>query len=167
MVEEKVQGAFPKWPPETELKSMRLPASLEKEIFEFAHKRMAEINNQSSTETEPSPSTISQSAVAQVNPKSNQKTIKLELWLRVENNNKFIRRKKRVREKIEYWCLSQYNYHQPSKDRWDYSLSIPYETEEELERKIDELYMEMSNIADNDYCFIEADLREIGTDRSW
>ena len=63
----------------------------------------------------------------------------------MENNNKFIRRKKRVREKIEYWCLSQYNYHKPSKDRWDYELTIPYETEEELERKIDELYMEMSN----------------------
>ena len=65
----------------------------------------------------------------------------------MENNNKFIRRKKRVREKIEYWCLSQYNYHQPSKDRWDYELTIPYETEEELERKIDELYRSMFNIA--------------------
>ena len=103
-------GRKSKWLPGTELKTMRLPASLEKEIFEFALDRMAQINNQSSIETEPSPSTISQPAVAQVNTKSNQKTIKLELWLRVENNNKFIRRKKRVREHIEYWCLSQRMY---------------------------------------------------------
>ena len=72
-----------------------------------------------------------------------------------------------MREHIEYWCLSQYNYHKPYKDSYDYELTIPYETEEELESKIDELYQEMFNIADNDYCFIEADIREIGSDRYW
>jgi hypothetical protein len=145
---------------------MRLPACLEQEIFEFAQKRMAQINNQSSTEVDTSPSTIHPSALAQVET-TKQKTIKLELWLRVENNNKFIRRKKKVRERIEFWCLSQYNYHKPKQDGWDYELTIPYETEEELECKIDELYREMSDIADTDYCFIEVDLIEVGTDRSW
>ena len=160
-------GRKSKWPAGTELKTMRLPACLEKEIFEFAQVKIAQINNQSSTKTDGSSPISSQSVLAQINTKSNQKTIKVELWLRVENNNKFIRRKKKVREQIEYWCLSQYNYHKPYNDSWDYELTIPYETEEELEQKIDELYREMFNIADIDYCFIEADIREMGTDRSW
>lgn len=171
-------GRKPKWLPGTELKTMRLPACLEKELFEYAQKRIAEINHQSPSkadtpqfkplkDSDALSSTIKKSAVRQVNNKTNQKTIKLELWLRVENNNKFIRRKKRVREQIEFWCLSQYNYHKPFKDRWDYELTIPYETEEDLERKIDELYMEMFNIADTDYCFIEASMYDKETNKSW
>ncbi|MGL5074929.1 MAG: hypothetical protein ACRDBG_03705 [Waterburya sp.] len=44
-------GRKPKWLPGTELKTMRLPACLEKELFEYAHKRIAQINHQSSKET--------------------------------------------------------------------------------------------------------------------
>ncbi len=50
---------------------------------------------------------------------------------------------------------------------WDYELTIPYETEEDLERKIDELYRSMFDIADIDYCFIEASIYEKETNRSW
>lgn len=170
-------GRKSKWPPETELKTMRLPACLEQEIFKFAQDRIAEIFHQSSTQTDVTQlkqpkefgsfsSTNGKSALTQVNAKSIKKTI-VELSLRVENNSKFIRRKKKVREQIEYWCLSEYNYHKPFKDRGYYELTIPYETEEDLERKIDELCMEMFNIADDDYCFIEFSFQEKGTDRYW
>ncbi len=37
-----------------------------------------------------------------------QKTTQVRLWLRVENNSKFIRRKQKVREWIEQSCLSPY-----------------------------------------------------------
>ena len=171
-------GRKPKWLPGTELKTMRLPSCLEKELFEYAQKRIAQINHQSSskvdtpqlqhpTDTNALPSTINKSAVTEVNNKTDQKTIKLELWLRVENNNKFIRRKKRVREQIEQWCLSQYHYHKPFKDMWDYQLTIPYETEEDLENKIHELYGSMFEIADSDCCFIEASIYEKKTNRIW
>jgi hypothetical protein len=89
------------------------------------------------------------------------------LWLRVENNNKFLRRKKRVREAIERYHLSQYNAKKPHKERGKYELRIPYDDDEDLERQIDFLMREMFLTADDDYCFIEADLREIGGDRYW
>ncbi|MBF1991483.1 hypothetical protein [Fischerella thermalis] len=38
-----------------------------------------------------------------------KQSAQIRLWLRVENNNKFIRRKKKVREHIERFCLSFYN----------------------------------------------------------
>ena len=36
-------GRKPKWPTGTELKTMRLPACLEKEIFQYAQKRIGEL----------------------------------------------------------------------------------------------------------------------------
>jgi hypothetical protein len=89
------------------------------------------------------------------------------LWLRVENNNKFIRRKKRVREAIERYCLNQYNAKRLHKDSWEYELRIPYDDDEDLERQIEFLMQEMFMTADDDYCFIEADLSEIGGERRW
>ena len=95
------------------------------------------------------------------------------LWLRVENNKpsapgkRTIRRKKRVREAIERYCLNQYNAKRLHKDSWEYELRIPYDDDEDLERQIEFLMQEMSMTADDDYCFIEADLSEIGGDRRW
>jgi hypothetical protein len=89
------------------------------------------------------------------------------LWLRVENNNKFIRRKKRVREAIERYCLNQYDAKRLHKDGWEYELRIPYNDDEDLERQIEFLMQEMYMTADDDYCFIEADLSESGGDRRW
>jgi hypothetical protein len=37
-----------------------------------------------------------------------EKTIQVELWLRVENNNKFIRGKTKARARIEQSVLSHY-----------------------------------------------------------
>jgi hypothetical protein len=86
-------------------------------------------------------------------------------WFEVENNNKFIRRKKNVREQIERYCLSQYDLKKLG--GYDYELTIPYETEQDLENTIYEIYADMEQTADYNYCFTEADIREIGTDRSW
>ena len=159
-------GRKPKWPTGTELKTMRLPACLEKEIFEYAQKRIAELNQPSPTKA--NSSTISKSTVTNVNPPSHQKTIVVELSLRVENNSKFVRRKKKVRNNIEYWCLSHYNYRKPFKeDRGFYELTISYETEEELERTIDDICREMFIMADDDYCFVEFSFKEKGADRYW
>ena len=160
-------GRKSKWPTGTELKTMRLPACLEKEIFEYAQKRIVELNQQSSTQTKANSSTISKSIVPK-NPPSNKKTIVVELSLRIENNSKFVRRRKKVRNNIEYWCLSHYNYRKTFKeDPGFYELTISYETEEELERIIDDISREMFIMADDDYCFVEFSFKEKGAERYW
>jgi hypothetical protein len=95
------------------------------------------------------------------------KTTRVHLWLRVENNNKFIRRKKKVREQVERYCLSHYAMQKLRPDGWEYELTIPYESGQDLEKTIDDLIAEMSNLADLEYCFIEADVSEIGTEQRW
>ena len=151
-------GRKSKWLPGTELKTMRLPACLEKELFNYAQRRITELNYQPNLK----PTT------AKANPSSNKKTIVVELSLRVENNSKFVRRKKKVRNNIECWCLSHYNYRKPLKeDRGFYELTIAYETEEELERIIDDICREMFITADDDFCFVEFSFKEKGEDRYW
>ncbi|MBM3210636.1 hypothetical protein FJZ33_00335 [Candidatus Poribacteria bacterium] len=95
------------------------------------------------------------------------KHIKVELWLRVENNNKFIRGRKRAREEIESWVLSRYDMKKKRKDGWEYELTIPYENDEDLDDIIYDMLQEASDIADGRYCFIESDVRDMDSDRSW
>ena len=91
----------------------------------------------------------------------------IKLWLSVENNNKFIRRKTKVRKEIENYCLARYKVQKVRPDGYDYVLRIPYEDEANLEWEIHWLRAEMHNIADQDCCFIEMVLREEGTERHW
>jgi DNA invertase Pin-like site-specific DNA recombinase len=97
-----------------------------------------------------------------------KQVMKVELWLRVERNNKYVRGKKRAREEIERYVLAQYEMKKPRKDSWDYILSIPYETDEELDDLVYDLLQEAASIADARNCFIEADARAMdGSDRAW
>jgi hypothetical protein len=61
------------------------------------------------------------------------KVMKVSRWLRVENNNKQIRGKTKVRDEIEQWVLSRYQMTKDRPDGWEYELSIPYQTDEELD----------------------------------
>lgn len=97
-----------------------------------------------------------------------KQVMKVALWLRVERNNRYVRGKKRAREEIERYVLAQYEMKKLRKDSWDYTLSIPYETDEELDELIYDLLQEADSIADARNCFIEADARAMdGSDRSW
>jgi hypothetical protein len=96
-----------------------------------------------------------------------KQSAQIRLWLRVENNSKFIRRKKKVREHIERFCLAQYNAQNTYPNSHEYILTIPYENDEDLDKQVYDLFREMDSHADMDYCFIEVDAHEIGTDRSW
>lgn len=96
------------------------------------------------------------------------KTIQVELYLRVENNNKFVRGKGRSREEIEQQVLSRYGMQKPSPDSWTYLLTIPHTSDEELEAIIYELFQEAERIADLRNGFTEGDIQEIGgRERSW
>lgn len=96
-----------------------------------------------------------------------KQSARIQIWLRVENNNKFIRRKKKVREYIERSCLSYYNAQKVTPSGYDYLVTIFYENDEDLDKQVYDLFREMDSIADMDYCFIEVDASEVGTDRRW
>lgn len=91
-----------------------------------------------------------------------QKVMRVELHLRVENNSKFVRGKGRSRAEIEEDLLSRYQTQKPYKDGWDYILTIPYETDEELDRIIyEDILGETSRIADWRNDLIEADVASL------
>jgi hypothetical protein len=96
-------------------------------------------------------------------------TLKVNLNLRVENNNRYIRMKSKVRRWIEERILSQYQMREQDAGGWDYQLTISYNTEEELHRIItEEIVIEAARLADLYNCFIESDVTALdGSDRSW
>ncbi|MBF0303951.1 MAG: recombinase family protein, partial [Desulfamplus sp.] len=99
---------------------------------------------------------------------SDKKSIKVQLWLRVENNSKFVRGKSKVRKHIEDFILSEYDMKKPDKDGWEYELTIPYENDKDLDDKINSMLQEMDSEADMRNCFIEADVTAMdGSERSW
>jgi len=92
-------------------------------------------------------------------------TATLALWLRVENNSKFVRGKTRVHEYIEEVLLRPYAMRKLR--GWEYELTVRYADDADLDQQVEELLREMWREADLHHCFIEADVREEGTERSW
>jgi DNA invertase Pin-like site-specific DNA recombinase len=97
------------------------------------------------------------------------KMMRVELYLYVENNNSFVRGRKKAREEIEWQVLRRYGMEKPRKDGSEYILTIPYETDAELDRIIyEDILKEAADLADCRYCFIETDVRSLDDpDRSW
>jgi len=93
--------------------------------------------------------------------------MKVALYLAVERNSKFVRGKKRAKEEIERLVLSRFA--PEMKGESDYVLSIPYETETELDQIIyDEILREAHDIADMRHCFIETDVYSLeDPKRTW
>ena len=104
-----------------------------------------------------------------VSPPTPTKIMKVKMWLRVENNSKFVRGKGKVREEIERFVLQRFGMEKASKDSHEYLLSIPYTTDEELDRIIyDEIWREAESIADGRNCFTEGDMTSLeDPDRRW
>jgi len=104
----------------------------------------------------------------QITHLSDKKSIKVTLYLEVENNSKFVRDKSKVRKNIEDFILSEYNMKKPDKDGWEYELTIPYEDDNELDDKIKQILQKMDSEANLKNCFIEADVTAMdGSERSW
>ena len=81
------------------------------------------------------------------------KTATVLLWLRVENNSKFVRGKKRARENIERYLLKEYAAKlRPS---GQYELKVLYRTDEDLDKTMDELLRQIAFEADLRNCFSE------------
>ncbi len=96
------------------------------------------------------------------------KVMEIELHLSIENNSKFVRGKKRAREDIERFVLSDYKYRKRHKDGSDYVLEIPYESDEALDRLMEDLFMEAWSHADDRHCFVSPFARSVADpDRVW
>ncbi len=54
------------------------------------------------------------------------------LSLRVENNSKFVRGKKRATENIEWYCLQEYSAKQ--RPTGEYELKVPYSDDKDLDK---------------------------------
>lgn len=83
---------------------------------------------------------------------------KIDMHLRVENNNKFVRGKSKTRASIEQY-LQYYNMKQPDSKQCEYTLFIKYEDIKNLENTLYSILQEIDSIADWNNCFIEADVR--------
>lgn len=89
----------------------------------------------------------------------------ITLQLNIENNSQFVRGKKRARENIERYCLSDYDSTRlPS---GDYTLRIAYHSRDELDEIVNELLNDISSEADTRHCHIEVEAWENGTDYRW
>ena len=76
-----------------------------------------------------------------------------------------MRGKKRAREDIERYCLSEYDGQRlPS---GEYELKVPYSSDDDLDKRMRELLGDISSEADDRNCFSESDARMDGTDRYW
>jgi DNA invertase Pin-like site-specific DNA recombinase len=95
--------------------------------------------------------------------------MRVEIYLTVENNSKFVRGKNKSREEIEDWVLSRYGMEKPHTESHRYILTIPYQTDEELDRIIyEEILGEAHRIADLRNGFVEADVVSLDDpERSW
>jgi hypothetical protein len=68
-------------------------------------------------------------------PPAPSSVMKVNLWLRVENN-KHSRGEKKVHQEIEFRILSRYQMKKDRPDGWEYELSIPYETDQDIDAAI-------------------------------
>ncbi|MFN7571522.1 MAG: recombinase family protein [Betaproteobacteria bacterium] len=93
------------------------------------------------------------------------KVATIRLTLRIENNSKFVRGKKRAREGIERYCLEEYEAQRLPNG--EYVLKVPYSDDGDLDERMRELLDDIASEADDRNCFSESDARMEGTDRSW
>ncbi len=95
------------------------------------------------------------------------KAIKILLNVYVENNNKFVRGKKKSYEDIENYCLSYYKYEKTNNDH-EYIITIEYNNDKELDEIIDELYAKIASTADGHNCFIDdTTISTLDKTKSW
>ncbi|AOU50693.1 recombinase family protein [Legionella pneumophila] len=96
-----------------------------------------------------------------------QKIAVVEVWLRVENNNKFVRGKNESRRQIEQYCFSSFDMVKKDKDGWEYILKVPYTNDKDLDKTLYDVMHEAESIADCRNGFTEMSIIEPATGKSW
>ena len=103
------------------------------------------------------------SIVAESNNANQSKFATILLTLRIENNSKFVRGKKRTIEHIENFYLEEAK----RRPNGEYELKLPYDTTEDLDEAVNDLLRDIANDADDRHCFSESEAHMEGTDRYW
>lgn len=80
---------------------------------------------------------------------------KIRMWLRIENNNKFVRGKSKVRKEVEQYL--QYDFNMEMNSSNEYVFFVPYKDREDLTKQVEDIICEIANTADWRNCFIEAE----------
>lgn len=87
-----------------------------------------------------------------------EKIAEIRMFLRVENNSKFVRGKGKVRERIEQNLKFNYKMEQHNPSSGEYIFYVPYVTVDALEKTVDDIIHDMGHEADLNNCFIEVDV---------
>ncbi len=97
--------------------------------------------------------------------KATPKTGTVVLHLRIGNNNKFVRGKKRVIESIEQSHLAALDAQRQSVGV--YTIKVTYSSDKELDTLVDDLLREIALEADMRNCFSESDAHLEGSELCW
>ncbi|USK32105.1 recombinase family protein [Bacillus sp. F19] len=84
-----------------------------------------------------------------------ENTAKIRMGLRIENNNKFVGGKGKVRESIEQFLKHHYKMEIIANE---YIIYVPYTTIDALKKAVYDILGELDSEADMRNCFIEADV---------
>jgi DNA invertase Pin-like site-specific DNA recombinase len=87
------------------------------------------------------------------------------LTLRIQNNSKFVRGRKRTVEHIERVYLEAFDARR--RPDGDYELKVPYGNDADLDGTVRALLRDIAGDAADRHCFSESDARMEGTDRHW
>ena len=87
------------------------------------------------------------------------------LSLRIQNNSKFVRGKKRATEDIERHYLEEFNAKRLPNG--EYELTVPFSDDKDLDQTMEELLGDIASQADDRNCFSESGARMRGADRHW
>ncbi len=99
--------------------------------------------------------------------RSRLKIALLEVHLSVENNSKFVRGKKKVRQDIEEGWKGEYDMVKLEKNGWNYRLKVPYSSMEALEKTIYAMMSDADSRADLKNCFVEMTVTHRESNQSW
>jgi hypothetical protein len=102
---------------------------------------------------------------SQTDVNGGSKTATVLLTLRIENNSKFVRGKKRVKDGLERYLRQQFTARLRPSGR--YELKVPHRTDEDLDKAVGDLLQQIAFDADQRNCFSESDAQLEGSDRSW
>lgn len=83
-----------------------------------------------------------------------EKTAEIRMWLRVENNSKFVRGKNKVRKEVEQYL--RYYFNMEVNSFGEYVFYVPYKDVDDLTKQVEDIICEIANDAYRRNCFIEA-----------
>ena len=97
---------------------------------------------------------------------TSKNTANISLSFYIENNNSFVRGRKKSNEAIERYILNHYD--SKKIDDGEYELKIPYDDDEDLDDIMEELFTEIECDASRYSCYPQRlDALEIGKERCW